>query len=210
MLFYNLARTYDVVGDKPKAIHSLQHLLDLDPDDHDARVTLAGYYEDLDIPQYAMAHYDEVLARQANYDPAMRSKLLLENRLLGETNPAQASQDYQNQAALTLSRAKSLLKPYFQKIQRPDLQQLMTSARYEYSNTDKVIGSKNLAEYDHAQRVIRLMASLAYSHPAVVAAYLVHEFEHARDNDNLNAIAEETRRLFGLGSFLEHARSTRH
>jgi hypothetical protein len=189
--YYNLARTYDVIGDKPKAIHSLQHLLEIDPDDHDARVTLAGFYEDLNLPQYAKTHYDQVLAREPRYDPALRARQLLDNLILGEVNADKALQDYQTQAAQTLMRAQGLLRPYLTKTHRPDLLQLMDHIRYEYAGTDKVVGSQNLAEYDHSHRVIRLMPSLAYAHPATVAAYLVHEFEHAKDNDNLNSIAEE-------------------
>ncbi len=189
--YYNLGRTYVVVGDPANAARTLEQLLAINPADHEARILLAEQRTRLGQPDQARRHYELILDQVPMFDPARRNLRLLDVKRKAQTSPQAAYFLLQGSGQQALNQAKVLAKNYCMLRNDPAMLPVMDAVRYEFAPTEQVNQVANLAEYDHMRRTIRFAPEMAFAHPNVLAAYMVHELVHARDNDAITSVMEE-------------------
>ncbi|MDX2084615.1 MAG: tetratricopeptide repeat protein [Candidatus Melainabacteria bacterium] len=192
--YYNMAKVYIATGDDQRAIASFDRLLQLAPQDHEARVLMAERMQRLGWLQPAKDQYHVILQHKPHFDPAYRNARLLDHQLLALTNPAAAEQAFQQTSQENLRQAERMVRQYLQKTQQFETLDWLGKIPCEFAATQVVLGITNMAEYDNRlgpYGVIRLSPELAYAHPNVLGAYLVHELVHAADQDGISSVLEE-------------------
>ncbi|MEB3244700.1 MAG: tetratricopeptide repeat protein [Vampirovibrionales bacterium] len=198
--YFNLGKTHLLLNDYAGGAQCFQRLLALDPSDHEARVYLAKSWEWLGQAWPALIEYRAVLKDQPNYDPAYRRVQLLQARLGSPQDHGRRIQDVAGHG--NLIQAKALLTQYLDTAQDPSLtpehrkklKTLMDTVPIFFDTTQTLGGSTNMGEYIHlgeGMRSIRLKSELAFAHPSVVGAYLMHELIHSNDNDPISSVREE-------------------
>lgn len=193
--YYNLGKVYHLLGQDDDAINAFQHLVALTPDDHEARTFLAERYSDRSDFRGALREYRTILDQEPSFDPAFRNYQYAYVQQLATSKPEAAQRLYSRYSEANLHQAKGLAKEYFELTRQPILAKLSAEIPYQFAPTQSVQGNPNLAEYDYyfapPQGLIRLSPELAFAHPNVLAAYMVHELIHANDRDPLTSITEE-------------------
>ncbi len=189
--YYNLGRTYIVVGQPENAVMAFEGLLQVAPDDHEARISLAEQLTLLGRLDDARGHYEFILARNPRYDSASRNLKYLDVMAQSAQSPFMAQFQLIGRGLENVKQAKELLRPYY--LQRGDASklQLMERLQYDFSPTQRIKQIPNLAEYDHFKNTIRFAPELAFASPNVLAAYMAHELTHASDGDATSSVLEE-------------------
>lgn len=200
--YFNLAQLFAMMGQVPQGIKTLNALLTVDSNDHDARVLLGEYWERMGNTQEAKRRYMEVVEAKPDFDPARRRLNYLlyldQHRFYPETAQALLKTRYKE----VLHHARELLKQYFL-IHHPNpvLQKLSQDILIVFEETQKTDESANIAEYDAYKKLIRVQPQMLFSTPNVVAAYLAHELVHALDEDPYSSILEEQDAYQALARF---------
>ena len=190
--YYNLAKTYVTVGDSNRAVEAMHRLLMADPYDHESRVFLAEMLTEQGQYDHARKHYQYVLSQVPSFDPAARNLKLMEHLEKNKGNPLTAAQELKAQGEATLQVARGLMQQFYQSRSKPEMIDLLARTPVEFSPTQRIKQVTNMAEFDFFRGgVIRLAPELAFAAPNVMAAYLIHEMEHAKDKDGLSSVTEE-------------------
>ncbi|MFN8615227.1 MAG: tetratricopeptide repeat protein [Vampirovibrionales bacterium] len=197
-LWFNLAHTYISLGERPNAIEAFNQLLQIDPTDDEARQNLAEQYEAEGLWPEALTQYNALLQRRPRLDSARRQSQYLALRMWAMAAqplyPHTALDDWVDQAGqANLRQARGWVQAFCRQQGRTDCLALLDRVMYQFAPTQQADHVANLAEYRHHshQPVIRFYPSLAWADPRVLAAYWMHELEHAADGDGQTSITEE-------------------
>jgi tetratricopeptide (TPR) repeat protein len=211
--YFNLAQTFKILGQLPQAAYAMTQMLFINPNDHDGRVTLGEYYERMGLTQISKRLYMQVLGSKPNFDPAKRNlgNLIYQDQL--KIHPDTAEELLQTAQREVLFKARNLLKTFYStqatgQAADPELAKLSQNIKIQFSPTQVVENTENIAEYDHANRCIRLQSKMMFSSPNVIAAYLAHELVHAKDNDGETSVVEEQDGYRALAQFWKQFKHT--
>ncbi len=199
--WFNLGHTYTNIGKFKDAATAFYTLLAYAPDDHEARIKLVEQLLHMGKDRVAISHLDDLQRTQPDFDPARRlngyHRLLYWSQKHGK--PIQPV--INNLGAQNLSAAKTLLTQYTAYLTQQGqplpakVSQAINNTKTEFYPTTQIDYVPNLAEYHHRtapqQSHIRFSPQMAFAHPAVLAAYWLHEGIHAADNDPLTSVVEE-------------------
>ncbi|MBX2860438.1 MAG: tetratricopeptide repeat protein [Vampirovibrio sp.] len=200
--YYNLARTYMEMNDRPRAIATFEKLLQIDPQDHDARSVLAETLTEMGHWQAAVDHYTYILQQLPHFDVASRNLKYVQHMAAAQQNGKQALSLLQVEGKQTLQKALAMVQQYYtEQGQAYKLRTLHEKGHFEFSPTQQVNQVANMAEYDHGQSVIRIRMELAFASPNVLAAYIVHELTHFFDQDGISSVMEEQNAYRDLARF---------
>lgn len=191
---YNLAHTLVQSNQQKQSLPWFEYLLKVAPHDHQARAEYAEQLETLGHEKEALEQYETILTEQPNYEPAMRRHEAIHfkrsSKMFGAQ--AQAVQQYKGQQKLNL--AIQILNQFLTHKQQSHRLNILKEVNLTFEPTVVVDNVANVAEYDHSTHprpTIRFSEDMAFSHPDVIAAYLLHEIVHAEDKDPLTSIQEE-------------------
>lgn len=185
--YYGLAKIYKKQNDLPMAIETYNKLLNLHPDEIEARTLKGNCHKELGQYEEARECFRVVNEKNPKYDFATRSLKEVDNIILAKTNPALARQLREQQGNKNLREALRLAVNYLPKQATERLQDVT----YAFDKTDSLSGHQNIAQYEHSKRKITVKEDYRWAAPEIVAAYLVHENIHASDKDAYTSIYEE-------------------
>lgn len=190
--YYNWANLMAMLGDTRQAVGLMTQVLYINPNDHDARVTLGEYYEKLGQPQDAKRRYMEVLSVKPDFDPARRRLDYLLYQDQKRWHPDMVGPLLQVKYKEVVHKARELLKQFYATARpNPVLANLSQTIPVVFEETQTVEQSANIAEFDARRGVIRIHPMMMFSTPNVVGAYLAHELRHAVDQDSHTSVMEE-------------------
>jgi predicted TPR repeat methyltransferase len=192
--WFNLATLHREQQQWHQAIPAYQQVLQLNPQDVDAALRLAECYDYGGQPRQAVQGFDRVLTLQPGHDVARRKKAWLLFRLstqaLDAVAPQLSGQLFAQKQRHAFEQAHRVLDSLARDeglAVSPRLRQVACKALTFQP------GSSSLAEYDAVTDSIHTIPELMFAHPAVLAAYLAHEYVHANDRDNASDVDEELR-----------------
>jgi tetratricopeptide (TPR) repeat protein len=185
--YYGLAKLYKNSNNHQKAIQVYQQLLQVKPDEHEAKTLMGISYKKLGDYGSAKNCFQSVVSIDPKYDYAVRNLKEINNLILAKTNPALAEEQAEKQDNENLTRAIQLVKANTPQ----SIQDRVTDVNYKFGKTDELSGHQNIAQYEHNKRLITVTEDYKWAAPEVVAAYLVHENIHAADKDAITSVKEE-------------------
>ncbi len=183
----NLAKTYKLNSDFKNAIPYFEKACAQMPDDLEIMTLLGECYKHNGEYSKAETQFKLVLNREPNYDYAKRNLLDTENLKLACIDPQKAYNERQKKANENLRTAISLATGFLPKNVVNKVQDVTVT----FDKTAQMGGRSNIAQYEHAKRKISIQDEYTYADPILSAAYTVHEFIHAADNDPYTSIREE-------------------
>ncbi len=199
--WFNLGHTYINTGQFKSAATAFYTLLAHSPHDNEARIKLVEQLFRLGQDNVAIAHLDDLQHKHPEFDPARRLNGYHRLQYWAKKYGKPTQPIINTLGSHTLTQAAQLLNQYGayrRRIGKPlsiNINQLPTLAQTEFYPTTQVDYVPNLAEYHHRKTPqrssIRFSPPMAFAHPAVLAAYWLHESIHAKDNDPLTSITEE-------------------
>lgn len=208
--WFNLGHTYINLGKPDEAIDAFSRLLKLQPNDHEARINLVEQLVGKQLKHQAIGHLEYILREEPGFDPAKRLDGLYRLQHWAHRTGYQYGQQYQQVlqqlGQWNMAKARKWLVQYVNA--HPELnhskplriERILSNnppVRYVFAPTTQIDNVSNLAEYDHHPKdgnpvpIIRFAPEMAFAHPAVLAAYWLHEGIHAEDVDGITSIAEE-------------------
>ncbi len=192
-LWFNMAHTYISLGEAPSAILAFEELLRIDPTDDEARQNLAEQLQTEGLWTEAIEQFDTLIKKSPRLDSAKRQRDYLALRLWATQSGLPLDTMVQRLGQANLQQARLWATAFCTQTQRPDLLRAMTRVVCHFAPTQKADNVPNLAEYRYhnTEPAIRFDPALAFGHPAVLAAYWIHEGMHALDNDPYTSVTEE-------------------
>ncbi len=141
---------------------------------------MAECYKDLRQYNLALPYIKDAKAISKNLDNALKLETEIKTELI--KNPQVRKNKKENIKKETLKKAQKLVEDY-----SPKYKSALNGINIIY---DK-LRPNNYAEWRAPEKTIAISERFAFSHPTVVAAYLVHETIHAGDRDSVDSITEE-------------------
>lgn len=215
-LYRRIGQAYVHLENWPQAIAMLRNALTADPNDDNARMLLAEVYVHVWQPKEALMLYGQMLERRPNLDSVRRAKDWLTVQMLADQSTILAWYVHRLRQLRVVAQASVLIEEFYRNHYADSENgglhrgahplEVMRNARIVFEPTQAIFAVANVAEFDFAQNVIRMMPELAYAAPQVLAAYTVHELEHANDGDGVTSVQEEQDGYRKLARFWQHYR----
>ena len=186
-VYKKLAKTYYGLKDYQSAEDNYKIYLNENPDDIETIINLgraqlqAGKYKQALI-SFEKAHYFD-----KSNDLAKRLILETKNHLLSVFSPERARREKAEYALQNLKQAVHLSREFL----TPQYMSGIKDVNVKFGKTASMGGTDNIAQYENSKKTVTVSNSYIYAAPQVIAAYLSHEFVHARDNDTYTSIREE-------------------
>ncbi len=185
--YYNLAKVYESAGKTDEAISTYARLLQIKPEEVEARTLMGQGYKQKGDLTTAKEIFEKTLHTDPKYDFAARTLKETEYLILKDSNPQQAEELKRQTAEKNLKQAIMLVRQHTP----PELTKNLNQLTILFNETDSLSGHKNIAQYEHHNRKIVITSDYIWAAPEVTAAYVVHEAVHARDKDGISSIREE-------------------
>lgn len=185
--YYELGKTYEQMGDYSNAIFALNKQLHIDPNNFDGLALLAETYKKNGQFALATKTLEKALNLNYNNDFIKRNLEEVKNYALASSNLMGSYNLKKDQAEKNLREAILIAKEHMSKASLKKLSDI----NIKFDETAKMSGVPNLAQYEHKARTITITKDFIYADPKLIAAYLLHEFVHAEDNDPYTSIQEE-------------------
>lgn len=182
-----LAKAYTYNNRYAESIPHFEAYLTSSPDDIENITMLGEAFKKTGMYDKAKECFEKALSIEPRYDYARRNLLDTENLKLALTNPEKAQKERYDTAINNLTQAVKIagkFLPY-------GFTDTMKDVTVSFDKTSKMGGRSNIAQYEHNKRKIVVTDEYTYADPKLTAAYLVHEFVHAQDNDPYTSIREE-------------------
>lgn len=191
---YNLAHTLIQSNQQTQSLPWFKYLLAIAPHDYQARAEYADQLEKHGQTQQALTQYEIILTEQPHYEPAVRRHADIHFIRAAQQFGGQvdALRQYYGQQKMDL--AIQTLRHYLTQRGQAHRLDILNNIDVVFEPTVSIDNVSNVAEYDHATHprpTIRFSPDMVFSHPDVIAAYLLHELVHAEDRDPLTSIREE-------------------
>ena len=183
----NLAKTYKLNSDFKNAIPYFEKSCAQMPDEPEIMTLLGECYKHNGEYSKAESLFKRVLLKEPGYDYAKRNLLDTQNLKLACFDPIKAYNERQKTAGSNLKAAISLAASFLPN----DIIKKVQDVTVTFDKTAQMGGRTNIAQYEHAKRKISIQDDYTYADPILSAAYTVHEFIHAADNDPYTSVTEE-------------------
>ena len=135
----------------------------------------------------ALKTFEYALTLDKKNDLILRSIQETKNNILYCYDPVKASREKQEFADKNLRNALKMTVMYL----TPEYMQDLADVQIKFGKTAQMGGTTNIAQYENYKNTITISDSYIYASPQVIAAYLVHESVHAKDNDPYTSVREE-------------------
>lgn len=135
----------------------------------------------------ALKTFEYALTLDKKNDLLLRSIKETKNNILCCYDPAKASKEKQEFADKNLREALRMAVTYL----TPEYMQDLADVQIKFGKTAQMGGTTNIAQYENYKNAITISDTYIYASPQVIAAYLVHESVHAKDNDPYTSVREE-------------------
>lgn len=135
----------------------------------------------------AKKSFETALSLNPANDLARRSILETENNILSCFSPERAYAEKQEYAQKNLQAALNMAVAYM----TPEYMKDLANVQIQFGKTASMGGTPNIAQYENNLTRITVSDTYKYAAPQVIAAYLVHESVHAKDNDPYTSVREE-------------------
>lgn len=182
-----LAKAYKQKEDYQNALVEFYKYVELNNKNNEAYVLMADCFRQQGFYPKAIFILEQIVKRDPKNDFAARTLKEAQNQLYFIQNPMSAY----NQLCLTkknsMEIAVKLAKDFLPKGFTDDLKDV----KITFDETKKLAGYANIAQYEHAKQQISLSNDYIWASPKLLAAYIVHEYVHAKDKDAYTSIAEE-------------------
>lgn len=185
--YLSLGKAYKGKEDYPNAASNIEIYLKENPQDTGAIVLLGDCYRKQGHYGKAIEQFSNASSIDSSDDEAKRNYLETKNQIQACYDPIGAAQAKRKQALSNLSTALGMAKKYLS----PDFMKDMGNLTIVFDKTASLGGTPNIAQYEHSKRKMTVTDSYVYAAPQLVAAYMVHEFVHAKDKDSYTSINEE-------------------
>ena len=182
-----LAKTYKLKEDYPKAINEFDKYLKLEKNDSEAAVLLGDCYRQQGYYGKAIDIFGGVASKEPDNDYAQRLLKETQNQFYSIFNPEKGLKQLNKVKQDTINQAVSMAKEFLPQGFTNSLNDL----DIKFDETQRLAGYANIAQYEHAKRKVAVSEEYTWANPKLVAAYLVHEFVHAKDNDAYTSVKEE-------------------
>jgi tetratricopeptide (TPR) repeat protein len=186
-VYYNLGKVYSKTGDYEKAINAYKKIIEITPNDIEVLTMLGESYKKNGDNEEALKYFKQATDIDPKYDLAQRQLKETENLMLEKTMPFYAQEKRKKQAEENLIKALNIV---MQKAPA-DLSENLFGIKFTFSTTGSLSGHPNIAQYEYGSNTTVITDKYIWAAPEVVAAYIVHESVHSRDNDPFTSIAEE-------------------
>ena len=185
--YFNLGKAYFLQKKYSEAANAFEKVRKLAPNDAEALVLLGESYKNNGYYKKSIEIFNEALRVDNTSDYAKRNYKEAENYSYAIFNLEKAYQQKKSQATKNLDDAINMAKKFLPSGYLKDMSDLTVA----FDDTSEMGGRSNIAQYEHYKRKITVTADYIWANPKLVAAYLVHEFVHAKDNDPYTSIYEE-------------------
>lgn len=185
--YYNLAKIYKKQNKTDQAITFYKQLLDIKPQEIEAQTLIGNCFKLKGNYETAKEAYKKAVKINPKYDFAKRSLEEIDNLILAQINPITAKEIKSQVAQNNLNISLTLVNQHALASLTKNLQDI----DIVFGETDSLSGVKNIAQYENHNGRIVITNDYIWAAPEIVAAYIIHEAIHARDNDGLSSIKEE-------------------
>ena len=182
-----LGKAYYHLKDYNNAEANYKIYLSQNSQDAEAWIELGEAQRQKALYKDALESFKTALNIEPANDLARRSILETENNILACYSPDRAYQEKQVYSMQNLQKALKLAVDYL----TPEYMKDIASVNIKFGETAAMGGTSNIAQYENWNNTITLSSSYKYAAPQVIAAYLVHESVHAKDNDPYTSVREE-------------------
>ncbi len=186
-VYYNLGKVYSKTGDYENAIKAYKKIIEITPKDVEVLTLLGENYKKSGNNEEALKYFKMAVEIDPKYDQAQRQQKETENLMLEQIMPFYAREKRKKQAEENLVKALNIV---MQKAP-PDLTDYLYGIKFTFSTTGSLSGHPNIAQYEYGTNTTVITDKYIWAAPEVVAAYIVHESVHSRDNDPFTSITEE-------------------
>jgi len=186
-VYYNLGKVYSKTGDYDNAIKAYKKIIEITPKDVEVLTLLGENYNKSGNNEEALKYFKMAVDIDPKYDQAQRQRKETENLMLEKVMPFYAREKKKKQAEENLVKALNIV---MQKAPA-DLADNLYGIKFTFSTTGSLSGHPNIAQYEYGTNTTVITDKYIWASPEVVAAYIVHESVHSRDNDPFTSIAEE-------------------
>lgn len=185
--YLGLAKTYKLKKELDYAETNFKIYLEKKSDDVESIVLLGEVLKEKGKYSLANEQFEKALKLDPYSDYARRNLLESNNYILSSYSLDLGLYDKLSFSKQNLKKAIQIAIDYLPSDYTNDLLDVTVSL----SHTDSLGGRNNIAQYEHSKRKITISKDYTYASPELLAAYLIHEFVHAKDNDSYTSIAEE-------------------
>ena len=182
-----LAKAYKYKKEFEDAKTNFQIYLKEKPNDVEGIVLLGEVFKEKGEYKLACEQFEKALALNPKSDYAKRNLLECQNHILFTYSPRSGLYENKKYAKENLKQAAKMAINAFSDSFTDDMRDVLIT----FDETASLKSRANIAQYEHYKRKITVSSEYIYSSANLVAAYLVHEFIHAKDNDAYTSIAEE-------------------
>lgn len=185
--YYNLGKAYKTIGDFDNAAFAYEKLVHLQPRNTEAITNIGQCYKQKKEYSRAMGYFKNVLEINPKFDLASRELKETEYLQIKQVSPQFAQIRKYNQSKKNLENALGLVKKHFP----PEIINQVKGITFVFGPTSALGGHSNIAQYENYNKKIVVTDRYIWAAPEIVAAYLVHEVIHGKDNDPYTSIKEE-------------------
>ena len=182
-----MGRLYKSLNDYENALSSFNAHLEKNPQDVDALSMVGVIYKQQGNYQKASEIFQKLLAKHPENDFVKRNLRETKNKILHQVAPEIAMEQVEKVKTQTLNDAQKMAKNFL----ADGYDVSLNDVKICFDDTSCLKGHANMAQYDHDKRQISVTNDFIWADPALVGAYIAHEYIHAKDNDGISSIKEE-------------------
>lgn len=186
-LDYEMGRLYKSMNDYENALSAFNAHLEKNPNDIDALSMVGVIYKQQGNYQKASEIFNELSQKYPENDFVKRNLRETKNKILHQVAPEIAMEQVEKVKTQTLDEAQKMAKNFLAE----NFTSSLNDVKICFDDTSCLKGHANMAQYDHEKRQISVTNDFIWANPALVGAYIAHEYIHAKDNDALSSIKEE-------------------
>ncbi len=185
--YLNLAKAYKHKNNSKNAVSAYEKYLVFNPENTEAITALGEIYKEQGFYNQAIALFEKSIALKPDDDFAIRNLKESQHYIKANRSPQIAYIEKQNLMKNQFEVAQALVQKYFSQEYFDD----MKNVKLDFAQTAFMGGYSNIAQYEHNKRTISITDKYLWANPSIIAAYLAHEYVHAKDNDSYTSIREE-------------------